>query len=143
MTNPDYKKQKIKTTTEDECTYDKTLSKDHRPRRDWFPTHDAIHDATSAPCSQRTRPRRHRRPLGLLLGLQAADREVVHHLLHLLQIVLEAVEALPQVVVLQVEQSESGAKLAEELGHTERPQVVPGSHAVHHEPGLKRPHDGH
>jgi len=41
-----------------------------------------------------------------ILG-QAADGQVVHHLLDLLHVVLEAVIALPQRVVLQVEQAET------------------------------------
>lgn len=53
-----------------------------------------------------------RRPLlvrGGRLGLlgQPANREVINHLLDLLHVVLEAVVALPQGVVLQVEQAEA------------------------------------
>ena len=76
--------------------------------------------------------------LRLLLGLEAADREVVNHLFHLLQVVLEAVEALAQVVVLEVKEPEPGAEFAEELRHSERPQVVSGSDAVHDEPRLRQ-----
>ena len=46
--------------------------------------------------------------LAFLLLVEAADREVVHHLLHLLEVVLDGVEPLPQVVILQVQQTEPG-----------------------------------
>lgn len=65
-----------------------------------------------------------------LLG-QPADREVVNHLLDLLHVVLEAVVALPQGVVLQVEQAEARVQLVDEVGDSERAGVVSCRHAVH------------
>ena len=49
-----------------------------------------------------------------LLG-QAADGQVVHHLLNLLHVVLEAVVALAQRVVLQVQQAEARVQLVDEV----------------------------
>ena len=42
----------------------------------------------------------HSRLFGLV---EASDGEVVHHLLHLLQVVFDPVKLLPQVVVLEIE----------------------------------------
>lgn len=50
-----------------------------------------------------------------LLG-QAADGQIVNHLLNLLHVVLEAVVAFPQRVVLQVEQTEARVQLVDEVG---------------------------
>lgn len=79
---------------------------------------------------------RQRRPLLVragrlgLLG-QPADREVVNHLLDLLDVVLEAVVALPQGVVLQVEQAEARVQLVDEVGDSQGPGVVSRRDAVH------------
>lgn len=71
-----------------------------------------------------------------LLG-QAADRQVVHHLFDLLHVVLEAVVALPQRVVLQVEQAEARVQLVDEVGDAERSGVVSCCDAVHRQSGLE------
>ena len=44
---------------------------------------------------------RHSQVFGLV---EASDRQVVHHLLNLLQVVFDSVKLLPQVIVLQIEQ---------------------------------------
>lgn len=82
--------------------------------------------------------RANRRRRGLLvrvgrLGLlgQAADWEVVNHLLDLLHVVLEAVVALPQGVVLQVQEAEARVQLVDEVGDSQRASVVPRCDAVH------------
>ena len=55
----------------------------------------------------RSQPRLLRLRIGKLLRfVEASDGQVVHHLLHLLQIVLDPIKLLPQVVVLQIEQPE-------------------------------------
>lgn len=73
-------------------------------------------------------------PASLRLLGQAADGQVVHHLLDLLHVVLEAVVAFPQRVVLQVEQSETRVQLVDEVGDAERPGVVSRCHAVYRQP---------
>ena len=70
-----------------------------------------------------------------LLG-KAADGQVVHHLLDLLHVVLEAVVALAQRVVLQVQQAEAGVELVDEVGDAQRPAVVARGHAVDRQPRL-------
>lgn len=65
-----------------------------------------------------------------LLG-QTADWEVVNHLLDLLHVVLEAVVALPQGVVFQVEQAEARVQLVDEVGDSQWAIVVSRRDAVH------------
>lgn len=71
-----------------------------------------------------------------LLG-QPADRQVIDNLLDLLHVVLEAVVALPQRVVLQVEQAESWVQLVDEVRYADRPVVISCCHAVDRQPGLE------
>lgn len=72
------------------------------------------------------------------LLVEAPDGEVVDHLLHLLHVVLQAVVALPQGVVFEVEEAEAGVQLVDEGGDVQGPRVVPGGHAVDGQPRLRR-----
>lgn len=95
------------------------------------------------PCSVTTANHRHGFLLvtaGLGLLGQPADRQVVNYLLDLLHVVLEAVVALPQRVVLQVEQAEARVQLVDEVGDADWPAVIPGCDAVHRQPCLERNH---
>lgn len=76
-------------------------------------------------------------PAGLGLLGQAADGQVVNHLLDFLHVVLEAVVALPQGVVLQVEQAEAGVQLVDEVGDAQRSGVVSCCDAVYRQPWLE------
>lgn len=70
--------------------------------------------------------------LGLLC--QPANGKVINHLLDLLHVILEAIIALPQGVVLQVEQAETRVQLVDEVGDADRPVVVPRCYAVYCQP---------
>lgn len=71
-----------------------------------------------------------------LLG-QAADRQVVDHLLDLLHVVFKTVVPLSKGVVLQVEQTEAGVQLVDEVGDAKRSVVVSSCDAVYCQPGLE------
>lgn len=73
--------------------------------------------------------------LGLLR--QPANGKVINHLLDLLHVILEAIIALPQGVVLQVEQAETRVQLVDEVGDADWPVVVPRCYAVYCQPWLK------
>lgn len=78
-------------------------------------------------------------------GLEAAYGQVVHHLLDLLHVVLERVEALPQRVVLEIQQPEAGAHLADEPGDLDGAPVVAAGDGIDGEPRqlraqLQQPH---
>jgi len=75
---------------------------------------------------------------GLWLLGQAADGQVVYHLLDLLHVVLEAVVALVQRVVLQVEQAEAQVQLVDDGGDAQGAAVVARRHAVDRQPRLDR-----
>lgn len=79
---------------------------------------------------------------GLWLLGQAADGQVIHHLLDLLHVVLEAVVALAQRVVLQVEQAEAGVQVVDEVGDAQGTTIVACRHAVHRKPRLGRKTQG-
>lgn len=70
--------------------------------------------------------------LGLLC--QSANGKVINHLLDLLHVILEAIIALPQGVVLQVEQAETRVQLIDEVGDADWPVVVPRCYAVYCQP---------
>lgn len=76
------------------------------------------------------------RPRLRLLG-QPADGQVVDHLLDLLHVVLEAVVALAQGVVLQVEQAESRVQLVDEVRDADGTVVISRRHAVYRQPRLE------
>lgn len=71
------------------------------------------------------------------LLVEAADGEVVDHLLHFLHVVLQAVVALPQGVVFEVEEAEAGIQLVDEGGDVQGPGVVSGGHAVDRQSRLR------
>jgi len=64
-------------------------------------------------------------------GRQLSNGHVIDHLLNLLHVVLDCIEALPQVVVLEVEQLKRGIELRHKLGDLQRLVKLPSSHAVH------------
>ena len=71
------------------------------------------------------------------LLVEASDGEVVDHLLHFLHVVLQAVVALPQGVVFEVEEAEAGIQLVDEGGDVQGPGVVSGGHAVDRQSRLR------
>lgn len=68
------------------------------------------------------------------LLIEAPDGEIIDHLLHFLHIILQAVIALPQGVVFQVEKAEPGIQLVDEGGDVKGPGVVSSSHTVDRQP---------
>lgn len=68
------------------------------------------------------------------LLVEASDGEIIDHLLHLLHIILEAVVALPQGVIFEVEKAEAGIQLIDEGGDVQGPRVISCSHAVDRQP---------
>lgn len=64
------------------------------------------------------------------LLIEAPDGEIVDHLLYFLHVILQAVVALPQGVIFQVEKAETGIQLIDEGGDVKGPGVVSSSHTV-------------
>lgn len=60
----------------------------------------------------------------LLLGQQAPQAKIVNHILNLLNLVLDAIAALTQRVVLQVQNLEPSVHLLNKLSNLHRPAVV-------------------
>jgi hypothetical protein len=73
--------------------------------------------------------------ISLLLRQQTPQAEVVNHILNLLDLVLDAIAALPQRIVLQVKNLEPSMHVLDELGNLHRPPVVAESDRV---PGQAR-----
>jgi hypothetical protein len=86
------------------------------------------HLSTRRPCSVP--------PGRLILGQQASQAEVVHHVLDFLDAVLDAVAALAQTVVLEVQDLEAGKDVFDELGDLRWPAVVAEGDGVAGETGL-------
>ncbi|XP_023610728.1 leukocyte surface antigen CD47-like [Myotis lucifugus] len=72
--------------------------------------------------------------LGLVYIFVASDGEIIDYLLHSLHVVLQAMVALPQGVVFQVEEAEPGIQLIDEGGDVKGPGVVSSSHTVDRQP---------
>ena len=70
------------------------------------------------------------------LLVETPDGEVVDYLLHFLHVILQAIVALPQGIVFEVEEAEAGVQLVDEGGDVQGPGVVSGSHAVDRQPRL-------
>ena len=64
------------------------------------------------------------------LLVETPDGEVVDYLLHFLHVILQAIVALPQGIVFEVEEAEAGIQLVDEGGDVQGPGVVSGGHAV-------------
>lgn len=75
---------------------------------------------------------------GLLLLGQASNGQVVDHLFNLFHVILEAIIALAQRVVLQIEQAETRVQLVDEVGDTQWAPVVSRCDAVHSQTGLRQ-----
>ena len=68
---------------------------------------------------------------------ESADRDVVDDLFDLLEVVFEAVEALPQRVVLQVQQAKTGVDVRHELSDAYRAAVIARRDRIDREARLK------
>lgn len=72
------------------------------------------------------------------LLIEAPDGEIIDHFLYFLHIVLQAIIALPQRVVFQVEKAETRIQLIDEGGDMKGPGVVSSSHTVDGQPRLHK-----
>ena len=70
------------------------------------------------------------------LLVETPDGEVVDYLLHFLHVILQAIVALPQGIVFEVEEAEAGIQLVDEGGDVQGPGVVSGGHTVDRQPRL-------
>lgn len=66
----------------------------------------------------------------LLLREQASEAKIVHHILNLLNLVLDTIAALPQRIVLQVQNLEPSMHLLNKLRDLHRPPVIAQGHRV-------------
>jgi hypothetical protein len=66
----------------------------------------------------------------LLLRHQIPQRQIVHHILHILDPVLQPIAATPQAIVLQVENLEASVQILDELIDEQRALVVAESDSV-------------
>ena len=66
----------------------------------------------------------------LLLREQAPQAKIVNHILNLLNLVLDAIAALTQRIVLQVQNLEPSMHLLNELGNLHRPAVITKSNRI-------------
>lgn len=73
-------------------------------------------------------------------GQQPTNAQVVDNLLDLLYIVLEAIEAFAQAVVLEVQQSKSGAQIGDKVRDLGGAREVALRHRVGREADLKPDH---
>lgn len=82
-------------------------------------SHTSIRTLRIPPCELARRARRF-----LVLWQQAAQAQIVDHILNFLDAVLDAVAALPQRVVLEVEDLEAGVDVFDELCDLQGTAVV-------------------
>jgi hypothetical protein len=68
--------------------------------------------------------------IDLLLPQQASQTQIIHHILYILDPVLDAITALPQNIVLEVEDLEAGMHVFDELADLQWTPIVTQSHAV-------------
>jgi hypothetical protein len=72
------------------------------------------------------------------LLIEASDGKVIDHLLYFLHIVLQAVVALPQGVIFQIEKTKTRIQLIDESRNVKGPRVVSSSDTVDRQPRLHR-----
>ncbi len=63
--------------------------------------------------------------------LESSDGDVIHNLLHFLQVVLQRIKLLSQAIVLEVEKPEAGRDIGEELGDGKWTMVITKNNTVH------------
>ena len=73
----------------------------------------------------------------LVCWLQAAYSDIIDDFLNFLEVILEPVEAFPESVILEVQQTEAGVQLTHELGDTDGSAIVACSHNVHSQARLE------
>ena len=73
----------------------------------------------------------------MLLRFQSSNGDVIDHALHFLNVVLESIEFLPQIVVLEIQETEPSTEFHEEEGDGERTLVVALGYTVNSQSRLE------
>ena len=73
----------------------------------------------------------------MLLRFQSSNGDVIDHALHFLNVVFESIELLPQIVVLEIQETEPSTELHEEEGDGERTLVVALGYTVNSQSRLE------
>ena len=69
--------------------------------------------------------------------LESSDGDVIHNLLHFLQVILQRIKLLSQSIVLEVEKPEAAGHIREELGDGKWTMVVTKNNTVHSQSRLE------
>lgn len=99
-----------------------------------FPPH--VHFFSYHACATSNAPHHAGSHLSIVLGQQIPQRQVIHHVLDVLDAVLEAVAPAAQDVVLEVEDLEAGEDVLDELVDEQWALVVAERDGVAREAGL-------
>ena len=78
------------------------------------------------------------RALHLVFRRQPSQTQIVHHILHFLDPILDAITALPERVVLQVQDLEARVDVLDELADLQRPAIVSQRDRVARKASLKK-----